>query len=160
MQQTPEHRCHTSHSDWSMPVPRFVVELRRKIGHDLLLLPGLAAVVVDTAGRVLLHRRSDTGEWALICGVLEPGEEPEAAVEREVLEETGLRVRVVRLADAAMSPVVEYPNGDRAQFLMVAYRCEILNGSARVNDEESLEVRFFATGELPPLRHDYLRYIE
>lgn len=142
-----------------MPVPRFVIELRRKVGHDLLLLPGVAAVVLDADGRVLLHRRADTGEWALICGVLEPGEDPAAAAAREVWVEAGLRVRAVRLADAAMSPPVQYPNGDRAQFLMVAYRCAVLGSDARVNDEESLEVRFFAPAEFPPLREDYLRYI-
>ena len=146
-----------------MPAPAFILELRRKVGHDLLLLPGLAAIVVDDAGRVLLQRRSDNGQWSPICGVLEPGEQPERAIERQVEEETGLRVRAVRLADAATSPVVEYPNGDRAQFLMVAYRCEICGddgAAARVNDDESLEVRFFPRDQLPPMRKDLRRYID
>ncbi len=56
------------------------------------------AVVVDPAGRVLLVRRArppSAGAWTLPGGRLEPGESPEEAVAREVLEETSLRVRVV-----------------------------------------------------------------
>ena len=39
---------------------------------------------------MLLHRRSDTGKWALIGGALDPGEHPADGVVREVLEETGI----------------------------------------------------------------------
>ena len=55
------------------------------------------AVVVDAEGRVLLVRRArppSAGTWTLPGGRVEAGETPEAAVVREVLEETGLAVRV------------------------------------------------------------------
>jgi 8-oxo-dGTP pyrophosphatase MutT (NUDIX family) len=143
-----------------MPTPSFVLELRRKVGNDLLLLPGLAAVVVDTDGRILLNRRSDTGNWSIISGIMEPGEQPETALEREVFEETGMTVRAVRLVDASTTPVVTYPNGDQSQYLTVAYRCDVVSGTPRVNDEESLEVRFFALSELPELRDDIRRMID
>ena len=87
-----------------MPTPAFILELRRKVGHDLLMLPGLVAVVIDQAGRVLLNRRTDTKRWSLISGILEPGEQPEAALEREVLEETCVRVRATKLLAAWTSP--------------------------------------------------------
>jgi 8-oxo-dGTP pyrophosphatase MutT (NUDIX family) len=143
-----------------MPTPPYIVELRRKVGHDLLLLPGLVAVVVDGAGRVLLNRRVDTRDWSLISGILEPGEQPAEALEREVFEETGVRVRAAGVLDAWTSPVITYPNGDRAQYLTVAYRCEVVGGEPRVNDDESLEVRFFAPGEVPALRGDLIRCVE
>jgi 8-oxo-dGTP pyrophosphatase MutT (NUDIX family) len=143
-----------------MPTPPFIVDLRRKVGHDLLLLPGLVAVVVDRAGRILLNHRADTGAWSLISGILEPGEQPAAALEREVLEETGLTVRAARLLDAFTSPVIHYPNGDVAQYLTVAYRCDVLAGEPRIADDESLDVRFFAREELPPLRADLRRCVE
>ena len=38
-----------------MPIPDYVVALRQKVGHHLLLLPGVVAVVVDHAGRVSIH---------------------------------------------------------------------------------------------------------
>ncbi len=142
-----------------MAIPSYVQELRRKVGHELLLLPGLVAVAVDGAGRVLLNRRTDSGRWSLISGILEPGEQPDAAIEREVLEETGVEVRVRRLLAVGTSPVITYPNGDLAQYLTVAYHCEVLGGEPRVNDDESLEVRFFAAADLPALRPDQMRYV-
>src|ERR1700761_9536138 len=69
-----------------MPIPLFVQELRRKLGDDLLFLPGVAAVVFDDGGRVLLARRADTKRWAVVGGIVEPGEEPADCCVREVLE--------------------------------------------------------------------------
>ena len=76
-----------------MPTPDFILRLREKIGHDLLWLPGVTAVVLDDRNRVLLGRRADNGRWTLITGILEPGEQPAVGVVREVLEETGHRGR-------------------------------------------------------------------
>ena len=73
-----------------MPTPEFVLSLREKIGHDLLWLMGVSGYVEDEQGRVLLGRRSDTGEWAMVYGINEPGEEPADTVAREVKEETGV----------------------------------------------------------------------
>ena len=59
-----------------MPTPEFILELRKKVGHDLLWLMGVSGYVEDEQGRVLLGKRSDTGEWAMVYGINEPGEEP------------------------------------------------------------------------------------
>jgi 8-oxo-dGTP diphosphatase len=59
----------------------------------------VGAVVHDAAGRLLLVQRGQEpsrGSWSLPGGRVESGESPEAAVAREVLEETGLRVQVGR----------------------------------------------------------------
>jgi 8-oxo-dGTP diphosphatase len=56
----------------------------------------VGAVVHDARGRLLLIRRGHEpgrGLWSVPGGRVEADETPEAAVEREVLEETGLRVR-------------------------------------------------------------------
>ena len=55
-----------------MPAPDYVLKLREKIGHDPLWLPGVRGVVVNDAGEILLGRRADNGNWALITGILEP----------------------------------------------------------------------------------------
>jgi 8-oxo-dGTP diphosphatase len=57
------------------------------------------AVVSDEAGRVLLvlrGRAPQRGRWSVPGGRVEPGENLERAAAREVLEETGLRVRIDR----------------------------------------------------------------
>jgi ADP-ribose pyrophosphatase YjhB (NUDIX family) len=73
--------------------------------HPFALSPKLAvgAVIRDT-GRVLLVRRGNApsrGLWAVPGGRVEPGETLEAAVRREVLEETGLAVEVDGLLGVA-----------------------------------------------------------
>ncbi|TDD72073.1 NUDIX domain-containing protein [Jiangella aurantiaca] len=134
-----------------MPTPEFILTLREHVGHDLLWLTGVTAVVVDGEGRVLLHQRSDTGQWALISGILEPGEQPAVAVVREAFEETGVRVEVERISSVITDPPATYPNGDRVQYLDIAFRCRPVGGEARVNDDESLAVAWFAPDDLPPL---------
>ena len=80
-----------------MPTPEFILELRKKVGHDLLWLMGVSGYVEDEQGRVLLGKRSDTGEWAMVYGINEPGEEPADTVAREVKEETGVDIVVTDL---------------------------------------------------------------
>jgi 8-oxo-dGTP pyrophosphatase MutT (NUDIX family) len=139
-----------------VPTPEFILALREKVGHDLLWLTGVTAVIVDDEGRVLLHQRSDTGQWALISGILEPGEQPAVAVVREAFEETGVHVEVDRITSVVSGRPGTYPNGDRVQFVDIAFRCRPVGGEARVNDDESLAVGWFAQDELPPLDDDHL----
>ena len=85
-----------------MPIPEFVVEIRKMIGHHEMWLPGVTAVVTRR-DEILLVRRADNGEWTPITGIPEPGEEPGRAAAREALEETGVEVSVDRLASTRVS---------------------------------------------------------
>ena len=132
-----------------MPIPEFVTHLRGRVGTDLLWLPGVSGVVIDDDGRLLLGRRSDNGMWAVVSGILEPGEEPAVATVREVREETGVDVEVVALTAVSVTGVVRYANGDLAQYLDVCFWCRPIGGEARVGDDESTEVAWFAPDALP-----------
>jgi ADP-ribose pyrophosphatase YjhB (NUDIX family) len=137
-----------------VPTPPYVLELRRHHGHSLLFLPGVSAVVLrGTAGpaQVLLARRTDTGQWGLPSGIVEPGEQPAACLLREVLEETCVQARVDRLALLVTDPEITYPNGDRCQYISMTFRCSYVSGQAAVGDEESSEVGWFGLDALPPL---------
>jgi ADP-ribose pyrophosphatase YjhB (NUDIX family) len=139
-----------------MPTPDFILQLRSKIGHDLLWLPGVTAVVLDDAGRVLLCQRADNRLWTLITGILEPGEHPARGVVREVQEETAVVAEVEHLAEVYSGAPMEFVNGDKAQFLTLTFRCRYVSGHARVNDDESARVGWFGLDELPELT-DYHR---
>ena len=134
-----------------MPIPDFIVALRRKVGHDLLWLPAVTAVVLDE-GNVLLVRRADNGRWAPVTGILDPGEQPAVCAAREVLEETRVVARVQRLVSVHADDPVTHANGDRAQYLDLTFRCAYVSGAAAVGDDESLEVRWFPLDALPPMR--------
>ncbi len=132
-----------------MPIPDFVIALRRKIGNDLLFLPGVTAAVFNDLGQVLLTRRSDNGRWGIVGGVMEPGDSPAGAIVREVREETSLDVEIERLSGVYTEPEMAYSNGDRAQYVTVCFRCRVVAGEARVNDDESVDVRWFSPDALP-----------
>ena len=142
-----------------MPTPEFVVALRRKIGHDPLWLPGVGGVVFNDEGHVLLGQRSDNGRWTIITGMVDPGEEPAEALRREVLEETGVVVEVEYLLDTSVVGPITYPNGDVCTFLTLDFRCRWVGGTARVNDDESLDVRWFPLDDLPELNARHLRLV-
>jgi 8-oxo-dGTP pyrophosphatase MutT (NUDIX family) len=134
-----------------MPTPPFVAELRSLVGHRLLWLPTAAAVVLDGEGRVLLGRRADTGGWALPGGIIDPAEEPADAAVRECFEETGVVAIPEALTSVTVSQPITYANGDQVQYLELTFRCRVAGGTARVNDEESLEVRWHPLDALPEL---------
>ncbi|MEV6927320.1 NUDIX domain-containing protein [Dactylosporangium sp. NPDC051485] len=133
-------------------IPEFVARLRQSIGPDeLLWLPGVNAVVFDDAGRVLLQQKSADREWSILSGILDPGENPADGLCREIWEETGVVATVDRLVSITVSPVRAHRNGDRAQYLELTFRCTAVDGVARVNDDESDAVAWFAVDDLPTM---------
>ncbi len=128
----------------------------------MLYMPGVVAVVCNEAGEVLLQRRSDNGRWSLAGGIVEPGEEPAIAIAREVQEETGVKVIPERLVGVySDSDVPErYPNGDEMMFLSLVFACRPVAGEPHVNDEESLEVRYFRLDALPDMDERHRYYME
>jgi ADP-ribose pyrophosphatase YjhB (NUDIX family) len=135
-----------------MAIPDFVLTLRAKIGHDPLPLTGGIAVVLDEHGRVLLVRRSDDHRWTLVTGCLEPGEQPAAGILREIEEETGVVAAVERLVLVdAREDLASAPNGDLIWWTSIGFRCRYVSGTARVNDDESIDVGWFDPADIPPL---------
>lgn len=132
-----------------MPTPDFVLALRERVGTHPLFLTGVTAVVRNSQGEVLLARRVDNGQWALVSGILEPGEQPAEGLRREIEEETGVVATIDDLTGVWTLPPQEYPNGDRAQYLDLCFTATHVSGHARVNDDESLEVGWFALDDLP-----------
>lgn len=143
-----------------MAVPDFVLALRRHVGHGLLWLPGVTAVVLDVAAtHVLLLRRSDNGEWTPVTGILDPGEHPAHGAVREVREETGVEVAVERLVSVSAEPPTTHVNEDVAQYLDITFRCRHLAGRARPNDDESTAVCWVPLDDLPDMRPPMARRI-
>jgi len=131
-----------------------ILQLRRFVGHEPLIMVGGAGLVRDEAGRILLIRRSDDGEWAPPAGAMELGERIDRAVEREVGEETGLVVRAKRLVGIyAGRPEFShtYPNGDQTELFTTLFDCQIVGGALCADNDEALEACFFPPDRLPPL---------
>ena len=142
-----------------MPIPEFIIELRRRIGHAPLWLPGVTAVVIRDH-QVLLVKRADNQAWTPVTGIVEPGENPADCAVREVFEEAGIHVIARRLAWVHVSRRIVHANGDHAQYLDHVFRMDWAGGEPFPADDESLDARWFDLAEVPDISADMRRRIE
>lgn len=145
-----------------MPVSPYIKRLRKAVGHDLILMPGATALVLDQRGWILLQRRADDGTWAPPGGFMEPGESIRMTVVREVCEETGLRVRIRGVIGIYSSPeyIHVYPNRDKVHPVILAFRCSVVGGKLEPQDGEATVAEFVAPSQLSQRRmHPYYRRV-
>jgi 8-oxo-dGTP diphosphatase len=118
---------------------------------------GVGGVIIDRGRALLIRRGSEPllGEWSIPGGTLELGESLGNGVARELLEETGIEVRVLDLIevfdrifldDAATA--VEEKRKPRFHFVIVDYLCERLAGEPRAGSDVT-DVAFAREEELP-----------
>jgi ADP-ribose pyrophosphatase YjhB (NUDIX family) len=101
-------------------------------------------VAVLRDGEILLQQREDSAVWNLPGGAVEPGESLAQAAVREVLEETGLEVRLTRLVGVYSRPRWRSGGGHDILFAAVP-----VGGVLRPCPQESLDARFFPPDALP-----------
>jgi ADP-ribose pyrophosphatase YjhB (NUDIX family) len=121
-----------------------------RIGRTARLKLGTSAIIPDAAGdNILLTRRTDNGRWCLPGGAMDPGESIEECCIREVQEETGLVVRVVRLLGIYSTPhrVTYYEDGQRWQIVTANFLAEITGGTLGVSNETTA-AGFFSPQEI------------
>ena len=138
-----------------MAISEHVARLRAAVGHELLVLPAVSVLAVDSRDRVLLAWPAghDDG-WHVPGGAVDPGESPAEAAVREAREETGAEVRLVRLLGAFGGPnhEIHYPNGDQVAYVVTLYQAEITSGEPAPDGEELAALRWFSREELPAAR--------
>ncbi|OUD03327.1 NUDIX hydrolase [Streptomyces swartbergensis] len=107
--------------------------------------PGISAAIITDNGRVLMvRRRVKEGElsWQFPAGAIEPGEAAEDAAVRETIEETGLAVTASHLIGERVHP--------KTLRMMSYTACKVVQGEARVADEEELDaVAWVTLDEIP-----------
>ncbi len=135
----------------NLPEVNYFSRIRPKVGHDLMMFPGASGIVINDKNEILLQLRRDLNIWGLPGGGMEPGEEPAEGVVREVYEETGVIVHPERIIAvlAGQDHVVTYPNNDQVAVVAVVFLCRPIKGKPKVNDGESLDVRYFPLDALP-----------
>jgi 8-oxo-dGTP pyrophosphatase MutT (NUDIX family) len=121
-----------------------------RIGKQANLMVGCAAIIFDASRqRILLTRRSDNGRWCLPGGRMEPGESAADTCEREVWEETGLRVKVTRLVGIYTDPnlVVKYKDSGMYQVIAMCFEAQITSGDVGLSNETT-EAGWYTPGEI------------
>lgn len=129
----------------------YVHKMRQQVGHAPLLMTGVAVLLTNSRGELLLLKRRDNGCWAPPGGGVEIGETVENAARRETWEETG-----VVPADLSLFGVYTgegrffyYPNGDVCCYTQVVFRCRDYVGQPMQTTDEAMEHGFFAPDALP-----------
>jgi ADP-ribose pyrophosphatase YjhB (NUDIX family) len=114
---------------------------------------GCSAAIFDEQRRILLTKRADNGQWCLPSGGMDSGESVAEACEREVLEETGLRVRVNRLVGVYSHPdqLAVYADGNKAHIVALHFEVEIIAGELGLSNETT-DFGYFTQGEIDKLQ--------
>lgn len=136
--------------------PRFedthLGQLRKIIGTRLVLAPGARILLERDDGKVLLERRADFNNWGLPAGHAEPHEDIRDTIVREAQEEIGItpiNPRPYAFSTDPKSQIVTYPNGDQIHAFSMNFYATEWQGEPRPDMVETLEVRWFATDDLP-----------
>lgn len=114
--------------------------------------PGVAMIIFNEKGEVLLQKRADVNLWGIPSGHVEPGETVKDAAVREILEETGLKVKILRLIGVYSEPssqVFHYPDGRITHFVTCCFQAEVIGGKLTVCPPETLDLRYFSCDDLP-----------
>ena len=98
---------------------------------------GVGGVIIDQGRAVLIRRGSEPlrGEWSIPGGTLELGETLEQGVARELLEETGIRVRVLDLIEVfdriypGNRAAANASQNPRFHYVIADYLCERIDGT-------------------------------
>lgn len=135
-----------------------------RLGKEGQVRVGCSAVIFDkTRTKALLTQRTDNGRWCIPGGGLEPGESAAEACEREVWEETGLKVRAKRLIGVYSNPdqLVIYPDGNKAFFVVLNFEVEIIEGELGLSNETTAFGYFsLAEMETMPMHGQHKQRVE
>jgi 8-oxo-dGTP pyrophosphatase MutT (NUDIX family) len=117
------------------------------------VVPSVTVAVRDDRGRVLLIHKVDNNLWALPGGGHDAGERITDTAVREVREETGLDVEVMRLVGTYTNPnhVMAYDDGEVRQQFSLCFEGRWVGGQPREDGTETKEVRWVDPADLDQL---------
>ncbi|MBR2763713.1 MAG: NUDIX domain-containing protein [Lactococcus sp.] len=141
----------------------YVETIRRKIGHDLLVLVGANVIIYNTHHEYLLQQRAN-GNWGLMGGLMEVGESLEETAIREVYEESGLTIESLMQLQTFSGPTFRFKlkNEDEIYVVTTLFLAHQVSGEmAYDGNDETLNLKYFSYQDLPEtLEDEYRKYIQ
>jgi 8-oxo-dGTP diphosphatase len=120
--------------------------------------PTTVDTVIIEKGRILLVKRKFEpykGFWVIPGGFVEERETVEEAARREALEETGLKVELVKFVGVYSDPERDTRRGTIAVAFIAKPLSDKIGGDAEVE-----EVKWFKLDELPQLGFDHRKIVD
>ncbi|MGO2198895.1 MAG: NUDIX hydrolase [Pseudolactococcus laudensis] len=141
----------------------YVETIRRKIGHDLLVLVGANVIIYNTHHEYLLQQRAN-GNWGLMGGLMEVGESLEETAIREVYEESGLTIESLMQLQTFSGTAFRFKlkNEDEIYVVTTLFLANQVSGEmAYDGNDETLNLKYFSYQDLPEtLEDEYRKYIQ
>ncbi|MGG9963482.1 NUDIX domain-containing protein [Ferruginibacter sp. SUN106] len=116
------------------------------------ILPAVAAAIFNDKGEILLQKRKDVNQWCIISGHVEFGETIEAAILREIEEETDTKANITRFIGVYSSPASQtYQYKDRTVQYITSYFEAKLDGTIApdFSNNETAALQFFKVEDIP-----------
>lgn len=110
-------------------------------------------LIKNDIGEILIGRRNqpdlrdEHNKWEFPGGGIGMREDPEVALIREVKEETGLDVKIIRLLPKVLTHVWKREAGND-QIIILTYECEIIGGEIKLTEPEIAELKFVAVQDV------------
>jgi ADP-ribose pyrophosphatase YjhB (NUDIX family) len=122
-------------------------------------LTGVSIIACPMPGSLVLVRRRDNGQWAIPGGLVDWGENIATAVQRELLEETGLTL----VSSPQLTGVYSAPDRDpRLHSICIAVTVQV-EGKIQIHDQlEIIEAQVFTSETIPwqNLAHDHAQQLQ
>ena len=110
-------------------------------------------IVFDKENNILIDNRKEEklkevdGKWELPGGKMEFGETPEETVKREVMEETGYKVKIEKMLTYTKTEIIEYK--EKLQHTVIFYYiCKVIEKQEGSNDRKINKIKWIAKDEI------------
>ncbi len=134
-----------------------LIKTMMKICKHNFPLVGATAIILNSKKQVLLSKRKKIGlfypgYWNLPGGLIELGETPEKALEREVKEEIGVKIKVLKYTGKVYQDVIKKEKV--YETITLPYYAKIIKGTPKPLDETT-EVKWFNPKEIKKMKLAY-----
>jgi 8-oxo-dGTP pyrophosphatase MutT (NUDIX family) len=129
----------------------YINNLRSYVGNQPLIMVGSTVLVFDSQDKLLMMRRSESGNWGVPGGAMELGETTEETAKRELQEETGLEAGELKLFGvfSGKDLYYRYASGEEVYNVSIVYITHDVHGAISLLDGEHNDFQFFNLEQLP-----------
>ena len=140
----------------------YIGQIQVKYGPSMVIETGVRIVIRDSAGKILLVKRTDNKRWEIPAGCVEPDESIMEAARREVFDITGLSVGSLKPFAYYSDPVYQIvsPDGEKVQQYTMAFLTEDFSGELLRSTDETYEMCFFFFNNLPDMDDNCIETIQ